>query len=193
MQVHNIQSNNYTSYNSPNFGKLILTQSGETLIKSYSEGAEILQKIDMWKKELAETKFFDLEIDELCERLFISIKSISSPWQCCEAPLKVYNQPKGKKFVAYGTDLLDCGDWVSYPLKFATNEDANAAYNILKGHHNHFPLNEVNWAVDSVKILEKAYDNMFHKHPKASDSATKKAAKIPLGKRLKNAWLALKG
>lgn len=197
MQVHNVQSNNYTSYNSLNFGKLNLTEPGEKLIKSLPEGAEILQKIDIWKNELAETKFFDLEIDELCKRLFITIKSKYSDWMSCEAPLKVSeaydDEPKGKKFSAYGTDLLDCGDWVTYPLKFATNKDAETAYYTLKRHHNHFPINNVAWAVDSVKILEKAFENMYPKMAAVSHSTEEMIPKTPFIQRLKNAWQALKG
>ena len=193
MQVHNIQSNSCTSYNPSNFRALKLTQPGEKLIKSYSEGSEILQKIDIWKNELAETKYFDLEIDELCKRLFITIKSKCSDWKSCEAPLKVCDEPKGKELLAYGTDLLDCGDWVTYPLTFATNKDAKIAYNTLKGHHNHFPINEVAWAVDSVKILEKACENMYPEMAVVSDSTKETTNKIPFKQRLKNAWLALKG
>ena len=191
MQVHTIQSNNYTSYNSPNFGKLYLTEPAEKLIKSWEGAAEKLQKIDIWKNELAETKNFDLEIDELCKRLFITIKSKNSDWQSCEAPLRVDNEPKNKKLLVYGIDLLDCGDWVTYSLKCTSDVDAKEAYNILKAYQDDpsiSTINKIAWAVDSVKVLEKG---TTAKSKTVINS--KGSEKLPFIKRLKNAWLVLTG
>ena len=198
MQVQTIQSNNY---NAPNFGALQVTKEGRKLIKSWSGRANVWRHINMWKKELAATKYFDLQFDGLCKNLFPIIKSKNTyDSSNCEAPLRVYNEPKGKNLYVSGIDLIDPGDWVGYPLKFKTKEDAENAYNTLKKymHDSSMPtVEKMQWIVDSVKILEQAFENMYgtkiFKKEVPSFSSETKPAKLPFPERLKKAWQALKG
>ena len=198
MQVQTIQSNNY---NAPNFGALQITKEGRKLIKSWSGRANVWRHINTWKKELAATKYFDLQFDGLCKNLFPIIKS-KNPYYTynCEAPLRVSDEPKGKHLWVAGTDLIDCGDWVGYPLKFKTKEDAENAYNTLKKHqhgNSMTTIEKMQWTVDSVKILEQAFENMYgikiFKNWGPSTASETKNTKLPFMQRLKNAWQALKG
>ena len=198
MQVQTIQSNNY---NAPNFGTLQVTKEGRKLIKSWSGRANVWRHINMWKKELADTKYFDLQFDGLCKNLFPIIKSKNPYDTCnCEAPLRVYDEPEGKKLYVSGTDLIDCGDWVGYSLKFKTEKDAMNAYHTLKKYMHGYSMatiEKMQWTVDSVKILEQAFENMYgtksFKNKGASSASETKNTKLPFLQRLKNAWQALKG
>ena len=210
MQVHNIQSNNYTSYNSPKFGALNVTKAGEKMINSWYGKDAVWQKINIWKEELAKTKYFDLEIDELCNGMWLQINDKDGGHWNCEAPLRVEDKPKGKNLCVFGTDLIDCGDWVTYPLEFASVKEAENAYNTLKKYqhdHSRPTLEEIEWAVDSVKILERGTDVYMTRtvaaepasaiedktESKVTETADKADTKIPFRQRLRNAWLALKG
>lgn len=158
MHVHSIQSDNYKSYNSPKFGELNVTEAGTKMINSWYGSEAVWQKINTWKKELVNTERFNLTIDELCNGLFMLIEDKTSNYRSCEAPLRVCDEPQGKEFWAFGTDLIDCGDWVSYPLEFKSCQEAEEAYTTLKKYqHGHSmpTIKKIEWAVNSLKILEK--------------------------------------
>lgn len=191
MQVQKVQSNNYKNCNLPKFGALNITERGQKLLNIWgSSYPEILPKFDIWKKGLANTKNFDLEIDELHKDLWLKIFSKNHDYPSCEGPLRVHERAKRGKLWVYGTDLIDCGDFVSYSLKFAAKNDADVAYDTLKGYQNrkevYGSLNlpeKIQYAVDSVKILEQA----------SNHKSTPNVDKLPFRQRLKNAWAALKG
>ena len=208
MQVQNINSNNYRNSYSPNFGLMNVTEKGQKLLnKWWGQAPEKMDKINGWKKDLLKTDNFDLNFEELCKDMFLIIESKNPDWPSCEAPLRVYNFPKGRRLDVFGTDLIDCGDFVSYPLEFGTNQDAVEAYNTLKSYQKEgaiYTIDKVKWAVDSVKILEKAFKYMENPKVEKNVAETSKAAeiatpietkadKVPFLERLKNAWLALKG
>lgn len=205
MQVHNIQlSNCNNSYSASTFKALNVTDAGYKMIKSWhGGGADVLRKIDLWKEQLANTKNFDLIIGAICNDLFMEIERKKPNLLNCEAPLRVYDVPTGRKMLAYGTDLIDCGDWVTYPLSFASDEEAIVAYQTLKKYQddpNIYTINKIAWAVDSVEILEKGVEDSSNnpqevvlRNHEAPESKAAKSQKLPFFKRLKNAWLALKG
>lgn len=199
MQVQNINSSNYKNHYSPNFGVLKVSGRVEKLTKGF-------------EKELADTKYFDLEIGELSSKLwmFILKKEQNPKYHSCEAPLYVFKEPKDNKLDVFGTDICDCQDNVWYPLEFATKEDAQAAFKTLNTYKNREkalgdlpPFEQVHWAVDSVKFLEKAFkymenpkvETVVDETPKVTEiaSPSEAKAKLPFTQRLKNAWLALKG
>ena len=213
MQVQSISSNNYNNHYSPNFGIMTITKKGQQLLDNlWGNAPEYMNKIEGLKKGLANTKYFDLEVDELGDKfwMFILKKEKNPEYRSCEAPLYVFKEPKKNKLDVFGTDILDCGDNVWYPLEFATDKDAQAAFNTLntfknteKGLGDLPPIMQIKWAVDSVKILEKALKYMENpkvekvvtETPNAAEIATsiETKVKLPFKQRLKNAWLALKG
>jgi hypothetical protein len=122
----------------------------------------------------------------------------------------VEDEPKNNSFWAFGTDLIDPGDWVSYPLEFDSSEEAENAYATLRKHQHDgsMPTLELlEWAVESVKILDQGLDS-YMTRAKAAEAAntTKDTAaskvteitdttntKLPFGQRLKKAWFVLTG
>ena len=221
MQVQNINSNNYNkNYNSPNFGVMRVSDLTNTWLKvHYNNAPEKLAKLDIWKKELANTEFFNLDVEDACKDLWMIITNIKNrlvigkeikTYRNCEAPLYVFRGPEGCKLDVYGCDICDTQDSVWYGLEFASPQEAQNAYTKLNGYKENEkflgpldPLEQIQWAVDSVKILEQAFAYMTNQKivkataetPKAEDivSESSKVEKLPFRQRLKNAWLALKG
>lgn len=163
MHIHNVQSNNYKSYNSPTFGILKISESAQKWINSRWADSVESQKINAWQKELAETRQFDLVIhsNEIFNKLWMSIEGKSSSWlgEDCRAPLHVIEEPVDNRLFVYGEDILfSYEEPTDYSLKFNTNKEAVSAYNTLKKYQDSKPVNiidEIAWAVDSVKILEQ--------------------------------------
>lgn len=114
-----------------------------------------------------------------------------------EAPLHPVNTTNNQLF-AYGIDLIDCGDTFSYNnLKFPTSKEAADASSILESHqkactpYQRNDFKRLHWAVDSLKILDKAYTNKNIEKTNETPNATKNI-KTSFIQRLKNAWQALK-
>lgn len=199
MQVHNIQSNNYTRYNSPKFGALYLPTTRQTLLDIYHLSEESLRKIDIWKNELKATKNFDLYMHEGFNELWMAISSNNYFYPDCKAPLYVFDEPENNALSAYGIDIFDCDDAdisncdnrIWYPLKFSSHEDAINAYNTLKKYQDNKDTctidDEIAWAVDSVKILEKGTEHMTkHDVTKVQDKPEIKSTELTLWQRFKN-------
>lgn len=211
MQVQNINSNNYKCYNSPNFGVMRVSDFTNTWLKSrYSNAPEKLAKLDIWEKELANTNFFNLSVEDAGRYLWMGIMSKNPKVRRnSEAPLYVFREPKGCKLDVYGTNICDTQDSIWYGLEFVSEEQAQNAYNKLKGYKENekklglAPLEQIEWAVDSVKILEQAFEHMTNPKIEKATVETPKVEKIvsespkveksPFRQRLKNAWAVLKG
>jgi len=172
MQVQNINSSNYKNHYSPNFGTMNVTKKGQKLLNKWWQhrAPKNLLKIEEWKKELADTKYFDLEIGEINGYLSMLIHQKDSFCISSNDPLRVFstlldNKPVGNKLTVFGHD--SGSKLLSYQLEFASEKEAENAFNILKKYEegkSAYSIDMIAWAVDSVKIWEKAFEHM--KNPK---------------------------
>ena len=196
MQVQIIQSNNYQHYGSPAFGTLKVSENAQKMINSRYDSS-VSQMIGTWKKELDSTKHWNLNIFEICDQLWMAIESKNSYSKSdCEAPLSVSVKPESNTFYVYGR-CIGGGGYVWYRPEFPSHKDAENAYNTLKKYQDMQDtdkdidtVDKIAWAVDSVKILEQAYENMINPKKENPESEIKK---LPLSIRIKNAFQALKG
>ncbi len=212
MQVNRIQSYNYS--NQPNFKALILTKNGTKVLRRVFS-KEQLEQVAKVRKDLGNTKHFDLEIDAIGNELFYEFKHKTNHFLNSEAPLHPRTL-NGNKLGAYGISLLDCGEIYTYEnLRFPTTKEAEEAYSKLSEHaeksrHISCAVNSFDnfkWAVDSTKILDRAAEytgsdaiiygsspSSVVKQPKPIlPTETAKASKPSITQRIKNAWQALKG
>ncbi len=208
MQVNRIQNNNYNSQ--PKFGSLKITKDGvKALRKAFNP--EQLKQVTQWGRELQSSKHFDLEIGAVCDELIYKFKHKASHRFDSEAPLHPASV-KGNKLCACGVDLLDCGDWFYYDLKFPTGQEAGKAYSILSKHeqictpYQRNSFDRLKWAVDSTKVLNQAAEHTKELRvdahmstPVSKNSMTVQTTEVAnhtkpsLVQRVKKAWQVLKG
>ena len=196
MQVQTIQSNDYKRYNSPNFGELKVTEGAQKIINSWQKDS-ISKAIDTWTKELNNTKHWNLNILENCGKLWMALESKNNYSKSdCEAPLSVSAKPESNTFYVYGR-CIGGGGYVWYRPEFPSHKDAENAYNTLKKYQDMQDtdkdidtVDKIAWAIDSVKFMEMAYENMINSKKENPESEIKK---LPLSIRIKNAFQALKG
>lgn len=158
MQIGKI--NNYDT----NFGKLIITERGQKFLSDKLTTTQ-LSYVETCKKELEDTKHFDLEIDGMKD-FFIRLLPKNKSYKECGVPF-VPDVLDGIKIKVWGRDLSDCWSITDYDLHFPTRQKAADAYNSLKNysaksmscsHKDKF--NIFKWAVDSAKIINESYDYM---------------------------------
>jgi hypothetical protein len=160
MQINRIQGNY-----SQSFGALNIDGAGRKAILKHFNPEQIKQ-IKVWKKDLAKTKNFDLDITTSVDDIYLIFNNKKHPFSSSEGPLQPA-MPRGNEIKAWGFDIFNSGNPVVHNLKFSTPQEATQAYETLTAHRRKFmetgnkdQFERVAWAVDSTKILEKSHDYM---------------------------------
>ena len=159
MRVQQINNQDYQ----PSFEKLKITQTARKLM-SEKFNAQQLEQIKIWEKELGNTNHYDLRISGVVDRFVLMLDHKPTINGSFEGPLHA-EDVAGKKLNVWGTDILDCGDFVGFKLKFPSKKEAREAFDVLKNHEKskYDNFNRIAWAVDSTKIINKALDNSGNK------------------------------
>ena len=158
---------NKTREANTNFKKLKMNHYTHDYVKTISEKDRKL--IQSWKKELANTKYFDILVScDYNHKLTTFLYKKDSKDLIGIGPIEVINQEKNNLEVVIKVDKDSnlCNKYHYMMLQFPSKEKANQAKEKMSYWNNQystqFNVNQIGRAVSAVQVLEEAkrYENL---------------------------------
>ena len=194
MKINSINNNSQTN---SSFRAMQVHSSAKPIIANMKKSDQL--SLDVWKKLLSTTKYFDLHVLGRDNKFLLTIASKTDEMMKSKAPLYGIDQ-NANKVLAFGVDLVNPEERFDYALEFSSTKKAREHYNKLIYDEKCFNenknfLTQFTWAVDSIKALEEAF--VFMKGEKlkpqiisaqSSSQQTQKQNKFSIIDKLKMAW-----